>query len=138
MTTAPPRLLRTGRHPYEVAALAASIGIGVVGLFVGLPPTPGIARVIWLLTMIAGGVIALVGIHRTTRYGISGLVVEQAGLVPLIVATGAYVGGMLAYGPQETWLDACLFAAITCAHCARAWHIHVDIVHHHRITGRRA
>lgn len=135
--TEAPRLLRTGHHPYEIWTLRGSVGIGVVGLLVGLPPTPGIARVVWLLTMIAGGTIALVGIHRTARNALSGLVVEQAGLIPLILATGAYVGGMLAYGPQEVWLDAVMLAAITAAHCVRAWHIHVDIVHHHRVLNRQ-
>lgn len=129
----PPRLLRTGRHPHEVWTLRGSIAIGVIGLVVGLPPNPGAGRIIWLVTMILGGTIALAGIHRTDHGDvISGLVVEQAGLFPLIIATGAYVGGMLAYGPQEVWLDAILYAVVTVAHGVRAWHIHLDLVHHAR------
>jgi hypothetical protein len=132
-----PRLLRTGHHPYEVALLWGSVGIGVVGLAVGLPPNPGPGRVVWLLTMIVGGVIALVGIRRTmTVDAISGLIVEQAGLVPLAVATGAYAAGMLTHGPREVWLDAILYGAATVAHAVRSWHIHRDIVHHRRVVER--
>lgn len=122
----------TGRHPFEVAILAAS---AVCGLALALTDTsprsaaaamPGLIEVLWQMFLVAGGTIGLVGVFWPGRL-LAQLGTEAVGVVLLGTATTMYSFALLAVVGMQGLAAASFVTAAASASWVRLWQIWRDL-----------
>jgi hypothetical protein len=116
-------VIRSGRHPHEVALLVACVLLGLAGLVAygkvatttirGLPEPLGYLLYAGLL---AGGVVALAGSFMP---GLAGPLIERIGLASLGLLCVAYAVAVLAFFPTRGLSFAVFMLAFTAANVFR-------------------
>lgn len=103
-----PVYVTPGRHPFEVALLAACLAVGALLVITGSRPpslTRGLPEVIvtvWLALVAVGGATGLLGVYW--RRLDTGLLIEFAGVVAISAACALYVAALFALNPLPTAL----------------------------------
>ena len=122
----------TGRHPFEVAILAAA---AVCGLALALTDTtprsaatamPGLVEVLWQVLLVAGGVIGLVGVFWPGRIA-AHLGTEAIGIVLLGTATTMYAIALFTVSGTQALAAGSFVTAAAIASWARLWQIGRDL-----------
>jgi hypothetical protein len=96
-----PIQVTTGRHPFQVAVLAASLIVGLTLIVSDLQPRSVVAamtspvRLVWELQLTAAGVVSLMGIYWPGRLQVR-LWIEVCGVVVLGFATTMYTIALFA------------------------------------------
>ncbi|MEV0608142.1 hypothetical protein AB0I61_17425 [Polymorphospora rubra] len=127
-----PVTVNSGRNPFEVGMLLASVGVGSVLAVTGhLPRSAGEVmpipvQTVWLTLLICGGAIALAGIWWPGRLE-TGLRVEQAGVAMLGGGSGMYAVALIAVAGAQGIAAAGFVGAVALAGCWRALQILLDL-----------
>jgi len=103
-----PVYVTPGRHPFEVALLAACLAVGALLVITGSRP-PSLTRglpeavvTVWLALVAVGGATGLLGVYW--RRLDTGLLIEFAGVVAISAACALYVAALFALNPLPTAL----------------------------------
>ncbi|GGK89080.1 hypothetical protein [Mangrovihabitans endophyticus] len=121
-----------GRHPYEVAILAASACCGLALALTDTSPRsaatamPGVVEVLWQVLLVAGGVIGLFGAFWPGRL-VAQLGTEAAGVVLLGTATSMYSVALFAVAGLQALAAGAFVAAAAVASWVRLWQIGRDL-----------
>ncbi|MEU8821795.1 hypothetical protein [Actinoplanes sp. NPDC048796] len=121
-----------GRHPFEVATLAAAAVCGTALILTDTSPRsaaaamPGAVEVLWQILLIAGGVIGLVGVWWPGRL-VAQLGTEAAGVVLLGAATSMYAVALFATSGAQALVAGSFVAAVAVASWSRFGQIGRDL-----------
>jgi hypothetical protein len=124
-------IVHSGRNPFAVFLLCACVLIGVAGLISPQKTSPTVAHLLlpWELAAWYGGLIAsgagtLAGLAVK---GLTGLLVERAGLVFLASLSGMYAVAVAVQGGGALSFAAALTGCFCAASLARVWQIGRDL-----------
>lgn len=127
-----PIVIATGRHPFEVCVLAASVLVGIALALSGVSPKsvaasmPGVVQTLWHGLLITGGMIGLCGVFAPVKL-VARLGVEAAGVVILGSATTMYSIALFAISGMQALAAGSFVVAIASACWGRAYQILRDI-----------
>lgn len=130
--TGRPVQVTTGRHPFEIAILAATVFVGLVLAVTGRAPrsaeeTMGHAVLtLWMTLLSLAGLIALVGAWWRGRIE-TGLRVEMAGVLLLAAGVSMYVIAVFTVSGWAALVAGGFVAAIAVGAWARAVQIGLDL-----------
>jgi hypothetical protein len=122
----------TGRHPFEVAILAAA---AVCGLALALTDTsprsaaaamPGVVEVLWQVFLVGGGAIGLVGVFWPGKL-LAQLGTEAVGVVLLGTATTMYSVALFTIAGMQALAAGSFVTAAALASWTRLWQIWRDL-----------
>lgn len=111
------------RHPFQVWALFAFV-VGGLGVLLGPAPdsvnalVPAVARVVWALVLLTGGLLGLVS--EVIRDRVLGLILERAALVGVGGTALAYAVAVLAVAGWGGFAAGVLIASVGWASLVRA------------------
>lgn len=125
-------ILRSGRHPHEIALLVLSVVIGFTGLIFEsdrLSPGisnafPGLLQSYFYFGLVLGGAVALFG---ALRINITGLLLERAGLIFLSAVYLAYGISVLSNSGTRGLIPALFGIAMSVASIVRVVQIQRDV-----------
>ncbi|GLY21708.1 hypothetical protein [Micromonospora sp. NBRC 101691] len=131
-----PVTVTTGRHPFEVAVLAAALLCGVALTITGLRPTsvttgmPGTVQAIWQFGLIAAGGVGLAGVWWRGHLSVA-LGIELVGVATLGTVTTMYAIALYAVSGRQAIAAGAFVAGVAFAAWWRVAQIGVDL---HRVT----
>lgn len=111
------------RHPFQVWALFAFV-VGGMGVLLGPAPesvnalVPGLARIVWALVLLAGGLLGLVS--EVIRDRVLGLILERAALVGVGCTALAYALAVFTVAGWGGFAAGVLIASVGWASLVRA------------------
>lgn len=128
----PDRLLnvRTGRHPHEVAVLAVTVFIGVVGAIAPTAVSAAVVHVMdgWSRFYYAGlGFFAAVAIAGIFRHKIEGMLVERFAITVVALYYFVFAACVLSFRGIGGLMSVALPLAYCGANIARCWQIRTDL-----------
>ncbi len=122
----------TGRHPFEVAILAAAAICGLALAVTDTSPRsaatamPGLIQVMWQVLLIGGGVIGLVGVWWPGRI-LAQLGTEMVGVLLLGTATSMYAVALFTVSGAQALAAGSFVTAAALASWSRVWQIVRDL-----------
>jgi hypothetical protein len=130
--TGRPIQVTTGRHPFELAIMVATIFVGITVAVTGQVPKsaektmPYELIVVWMTMLAAAGLISLVGAWWRGRPE-TGLRVEMAGVLLLAAGVTMYVIAVFTVSGWAALVAGGFMAAIACGAWGRAAQIGLDL-----------
>jgi hypothetical protein len=122
----------TGRHPFEVAVLAAAAACGLTLMVSGVSPRsvaaamPEFVQVLWQVGLLAGGIIGLVGTFWPGKLAAQ-LGAEAVGVMFLGSATTMYTIALFTVSGTQAIAAGAFVGAVALASWARAGQIARDL-----------
>jgi hypothetical protein len=127
-----PVQITTGRHPFEVAVLAAAALCGAALIATGVSPRsvaaamPGLVQTLWQLGLLGGGVIGLVGAFWPGKLAAQ-LGAEAVGVIFLGGATTMYTIALFAVSGSQALAAGAFVGAVAVASWTRVAQIADDL-----------
>lgn len=132
-----PLLITSGRHPFEVALLVASVFLGITLTLSGRTPSsaakvmPNAVLTLWIVLLTGAGIIALAGVFWRGNLT-SGLRVELAGILLMAGGCSMYVVALFTVSGMAALVAGGYMVAVS----GGAWWRAGQIVHDVRRLGR--
>lgn len=139
MTPLRPIQIASGRHPFEMAVLIASVACGVALVVTDRRPAsvtaamPALVQTLWEVGLVVAGVVGLVGVTWTGSLATS-MGVELIGMVLLGTVTCMYAIALYVVSGSAAIAAGAFVCAIAAASWARAVQVLTDL----RRVGRAA
>lgn len=134
-------IIHSGRNPYAVFLLGASVLTGISGLISPQRTSPVVAHLLapweltaWYVGLVVSGGVALGGLFAR---GLTSLLVERVALVVLASLSAMYAVAVAAQGGASLSFAAAVAGSFALASGARVWQIGLDLKKIPRPQGER-